>query len=153
MRHGATIRFNPDSGPSPQFALPYRRDTDGLRAIAVLAVVAFHAGLGGVQGGFVGVDVFFVISGYLITSLIAGEMEEGDFSLARFYERRIRRIFPALFAVLAACTALALLLLAPEDMLDFGRSLGATALQAKSLSWSIPCPTSTSGRRRSSAGC
>ena len=81
----------------------HRADIDGLRAIAVVPVVLFHAGVSPVSGGFVGVDIFFVISGYLITSLILGEMAEGRFSLAGFYERRIRPIFPALFAVLAVC--------------------------------------------------
>lgn len=75
----------------------YRPDIDGLRAIAVLAVVFYHYGVPGFSGGYVGVDVFFVISGYLITSLISDEMRAGRFSFRHFYERRIRRIFPALF--------------------------------------------------------
>ncbi|HPV67368.1 MAG TPA: acyltransferase, partial [Sphingorhabdus lacus] len=78
-------------------ALSYRPDIDGLRAIAVLAVLFFHADLGFVPGGYAGVDIFFVISGYLITRLIVGEIDEDNFSLMRFYERRIRRLFPALF--------------------------------------------------------
>jgi len=115
--------------PRPRHAhLRYRPDIDGLRAVAVLAVVAFHAGLWPVTGGFVGVDVFFVISGYLITSLIVQELERGAFSLTRFYERRIRRIFPALFTVLAACALFAFLVFAPEDMRQFSRTLTATAL-------------------------
>ena len=77
----------------------YRADIDGVRAVSVLSVVAFHAGLG-LSGGFVGVDVFFVISGYLITRLIVSELESGTFSLSRFWERRIRRIWPASLAVL-----------------------------------------------------
>ena len=77
--------------------IQYRPDIDGLRAIAVLAVVLYHFGLGGLSGGFVGVDVFFVISGYLITGIIHREMQRGEFTLVRFYERRARRIFPALF--------------------------------------------------------
>jgi peptidoglycan/LPS O-acetylase OafA/YrhL len=75
-------------------AIGYRPEIDGLRAIAVLAVVFYHAGLG-CPGGYVGVDVFFVISGYLITSLILKDLRQGTFSLATFWERRIRRIFPA----------------------------------------------------------
>ena len=81
-------------------ALSYRPDIDSLRALAVAAVVLFHYRVPGFSGGFVGVDVFFVISGYLITGLILKEMGEGRFSLRQFYERRIRRIFPALFAML-----------------------------------------------------
>jgi peptidoglycan/LPS O-acetylase OafA/YrhL len=76
--------------------LSYRPDIDGLRALAILPVVLYHAGIPGFSGGFVGVDVFFVISGYLMASLIIGEIGQGNFSLLRFYERRIRRIFPAL---------------------------------------------------------
>jgi peptidoglycan/LPS O-acetylase OafA/YrhL len=84
-------------------AIAYRPDIDGLRAVAVGTVVLFHAHLGLFPGGFVGVDVFFVISGYLITSIIARELDTGTFSLLSFYERRIRRIFPALMVVIAAC--------------------------------------------------
>ena len=76
----------------------YRADIDGLRAIAVIGVVLFHAGLG-VGGGFVGVDVFFVISGFLITSLILRDLDRGSFSIVDFWERRARRIFPALAVV------------------------------------------------------
>ncbi|NJM32097.1 MAG: acyltransferase [Limnobacter sp.] len=78
-------------------AIKYRPEIDGLRAIAVLPVIFFHAGLQGFSGGFVGVDIFFVISGYLITSIILKEKEAGHFSIARFYERRAKRILPALF--------------------------------------------------------
>ncbi|HEY8581046.1 MAG TPA: acyltransferase, partial [Beijerinckiaceae bacterium] len=106
----------------PHAAVAYRPDIDGLRAIAVLAVVIFHARLGVLPGGFVGVDVFFVISGYLIASIILKEEAEGRFSLARFYERRIRRIFPALFVVVAASAALGALVLTPIDYVAFGRS-------------------------------
>jgi peptidoglycan/LPS O-acetylase OafA/YrhL len=86
--------------------IQYRKDIDGLRALAVLPVVLFHAGLG-VPGGFVGVDVFFVISGYLITLLISEDMQASRFSIAAFYERRIRRIFPALFAMMTVSVILA----------------------------------------------
>jgi peptidoglycan/LPS O-acetylase OafA/YrhL len=74
----------------------YRPDIDGLRALAVVPVLLFHAQIAGFGGGFVGVDVFFVISGFLITSMIAGDLSRGKFSIVTFYERRIRRIFPAL---------------------------------------------------------
>ncbi len=108
-------------------ALKYRPEIDGLRALAILPVVLFHYRVPHFDGGFVGVDVFFVISGYLITSLIAGEMNEGRFSIVQFYERRIRRIFPALFAMLAVATVAAFLLLFPADLVRYARSLFATA--------------------------
>lgn len=82
--------------------MKYRREIDGLRTVAVLPVILFHAGFTVFSGGFVGVDVFFVISGFLITTILLGELESGTYSIARFYERRARRILPALFLVLAA---------------------------------------------------
>jgi peptidoglycan/LPS O-acetylase OafA/YrhL len=81
----------------------YRPDIDGLRAIAVLSVICFHAFPSLLQGGFVGVDIFFVISGYLISKHIWEELAAGTYSLKTFYVRRVRRIFPALALVLAAC--------------------------------------------------
>lgn len=90
----------------------YRQDIDGLRAVAVVPVVLFHAGIAPFSGGFVGVDVFFVISGYLITRILVAENTAGRFSLAGFYERRVRRIFPALMFTIAL-TVLATLLLLP----------------------------------------
>ena len=105
----------------------YRRDIDGLRAVAVLAVVFFHAKLPGFSGGFVGVDVFFVISGFLITGLMAHDRDAGRFSLATFYFRRIRRIVPALLCVYIACTLAAAVLMLPSDMAEFGRSLLSSA--------------------------
>jgi peptidoglycan/LPS O-acetylase OafA/YrhL len=82
--------------------MKYRAEINGLRALAVVPVILFHAGFGLFSGGFVGVDVFFVISGYLITSIILQELGTGTFSLMRFYERRARRILPALFVVVLA---------------------------------------------------
>jgi peptidoglycan/LPS O-acetylase OafA/YrhL len=81
----------------------YRPDIDGLRAIAVLSVVAFHAFPSWVKGGFIGVDIFFVISGYLISTIIFENLDKGTFSFSEFYARRIKRIFPALIFVLVAC--------------------------------------------------
>jgi peptidoglycan/LPS O-acetylase OafA/YrhL len=107
--------------------LHYRKDIDGLRALAVLPVVLYHAGLG-FPGGFVGVDVFFVISGYLITSMITEEMRIGTFSIAAFYERRIRRIFPALFAMMAVSAVAAWALFMPPEFILFGKSAVAAAL-------------------------
>ncbi|WP_120077557.1 acyltransferase family protein [Aurantiacibacter odishensis] len=109
-------------------AMEYRRDIDGLRAVAVLAVVLCHAGVPGFAGGFVGVDVFFVISGYLICGILARELEAGEFSLAGFYERRVRRILPPLFLVIAACFALGWFLLPPPAYLDLARSAIPAAL-------------------------
>ena len=80
--------------------MKYRAEIDGLRALAVLPVIFFHAGFELFSGGFVGVDVFLVISGYLITTIIISEMSEGKFSILKFYERRARRILPALFFVM-----------------------------------------------------
>lgn len=111
----------------------YRADIDGLRAVAVLPVVLFHAGLPGVGGGFVGVDVFFVISGYLITRIMVGDLRADRFSIATFYERRIRRIFPALVVVLAATTAAAVFVLLPGDLEEYGRSLAAIAVFASNI--------------------
>src|SRR5260221_3473563 len=96
--------------------LPYRREIDGLRAVAVIPVILFHAGFRAFAGGFVGVDVFFVISGYLITSLIVAEQDAGTFTLLGFYDRRARRILPALFAAIAACLPFAWLWLVPAGI-------------------------------------
>jgi len=104
----------------------YRREIDGLRALAVLPVILFHAGFRTFSGGFVGVDVFFVISGYLITSVILMEKQAGTFTLVGFYERRARRILPALFVVMLACLPFALLWMLPDYLENFGQSLVAT---------------------------
>jgi hypothetical protein len=116
----------------------YRADIDGLRAIAVGAVVAFHAGVPGSSGGYVGVDVFFVISGFLITTILVSELAaEGRLSFARFYERRIRRIFPALFAMIAVTAPVAAVVLLPSDLARFGASVAATtAFASNVLFWS-----------------
>lgn len=108
--------------------LKHRPEIDGLRAIAVLPVILFHAGFEAFHGGYVGVDVFFVISGYLITSIIAADVEKGTFSLAAFYERRARRILPALFLVVIASVPFAWAWLTPADMKDFSQSVAAVAL-------------------------
>ncbi|CAA2142382.1 acyltransferase family protein [Hyphomicrobium sp. ghe19] len=117
----------------PRRALTYRRDLDGLRGIAVTAVVAYHLGVPFASGGFVGVDVFFVLSGFLITSIIASELEAGTFSIASFYDRRIRRIVPALVFVCAATTVLALAFLLPDELKEFASSLIATALSVSNF--------------------
>lgn len=120
-------------GPPNAGRTSYRPEIDGLRAIAVGGVVAHHAGLAALPGGFTGVDVFFVISGYLITGIIAAEMAEGRFSQWRFLERRIRRIVPALAAMLAATGAAAWAVLTPEDFKPFAQSLTASALFGSNL--------------------
>lgn len=101
----------------------YRAEIDGLRAIAIIPVIFFHAGFSLFSGGFVGVDVFFVISGYLITTIILSDMKKGDFSFLKFYEKRARRIFPALFLVMFVSLPFAWLWLLPEDLKSFSRSL------------------------------
>ncbi len=104
----------------------YRPEIDGLRCIAVMSVILYHSGLGLAPGGFIGVDIFFVISGYLITSIIHREVGEGRFSFLTFYERRIRRIFPALFAMLAISIPFAWWLLTPVQLKEFAQSIVAT---------------------------
>jgi peptidoglycan/LPS O-acetylase OafA/YrhL len=101
----------------------YRKEIDGLRALAVIPVILFHAGFTTFSGGFVGVDVFFVISGFLITSIILKEIEAGTFSILNFYERRARRILPALFLVMLVCLPFAWLWLLPDDIRDFSKSV------------------------------
>ena len=101
----------------------YRPEIDGLRAIAVLPVILFHAGVGLFSGGFVGVDVFFVISGYLITKIILTDLEQEQFKIVNFYERRARRILPALFFVVFTSVPFAFLTLSPSALVDFGQSL------------------------------
>ncbi len=113
--------------------LAYRADIDGLRAVAVLSVILFHANVPGLPGGYVGVDVFFVISGFLIASIIQTELDRGSFSIAKFYERRLRRIFPPLFTMLAACWAAGYFLLLPRQFAAFGKSVVAATLFAANI--------------------
>lgn len=108
--------------------MEYRREIDGLRAIAVLPVILFHAGFETFGGGFVGVDIFFVISGFLITTIISEESKTGRFSIVNFYERRARRIFPALFLVMGICIISAWFLFLPGDMKEFADSITAVSL-------------------------
>ena len=111
----------------------YRPEIDGLRAVAVIPVILFHAGLPMLRGGFVGVDVFFVISGFLIARILAEEVSQGDFSFLRFYERRARRILPALFVVLLSSMIAGWLILTPAEMEMFSKSAGAVALFVSNL--------------------
>src|SRR5271170_1874285 len=107
----------------PIVPLAYRADIDGLRAVSILAVVWYHAFPGLVPGGFVGVDIFFVILGFLITRLIARELTVNSFSVLSFYQRRVRRIFPALIVVLAATYVLGWVVLLPRDFASLGTSI------------------------------
>ena len=117
--------------------LSYRSDIDGLRAVAVLSVLAFHVSPGRIRGGFVGVDIFFVISGFLISSIIYNELESGTFSVIEFYVRRIRRIYPALFVVLAFVCVAGWILLLPSDYARLGQQIaGGSAFVANFVLWS-----------------
>ena len=108
--------------------LKYRPEIDGLRALAVAPVILFHAGFEIFRGGFVGVDVFFVISGYLITTIIIEDIENKRFSIIKFYERRARRILPALFFVMLVCIPFAWIWMYSSQMKDFSQSLVAVSL-------------------------
>ncbi len=111
---------------------------DGLRAVAVLVVLLFHAGVPGFRGGFVGVDIFFVISGYLITRLILGELDAGRFTFARFYGRRARRLFPAMFATLAATFVAGVFVLSPLHLEELSLSLVHTLFSISNvLFWQL----------------
>ncbi|GLK67095.1 acyltransferase family protein [Hansschlegelia plantiphila] len=112
--------------------MTYRPELDGLRAVAVLAVLLFHA-TGALPGGFAGVDVFFVISGYVITCVIAGDLDAGRFSVAGFYERRVRRIAPALVATILATALASAFILMPIDLKSMGRSAAAAALMVSNI--------------------
>lgn len=105
--------------------MKYRPEVDGLRAVAILPVVFFHAGSSIFTGGYIGVDVFFVISGFLITHIILSELKEEHFSIRRFYDRRARRILPALFTMLFVCIPFAWLWMLPAQFKDFLQSLGS----------------------------
>ncbi|MGH8424047.1 MAG: acyltransferase family protein, partial [Pseudomonas fluorescens] len=114
--------------------LTYMPHIDGLRCVAVMAVLLFHFGVPGLGGGYVGVDIFFVISGYLISSIIIGELEEtGGFNFRRFYARRVRRILPALIVTLLATSILALMILTPAELVAYGKSLIAASLSLSNL--------------------
>ena len=110
-------------------ALRYRAEIDGLRALSILAVLFYHLDLAIAPGGFIGVDVFFVISGYLITRIILTEIAEKRFSFTAFYSRRARRILPALFVVLAFTTLTAFALLTPQELTKYTEQAVHAVLQ------------------------
>lgn len=113
--------------------MQHRREIEGLRALAVIPVVLFHAGVPGFGGGFAGVDVFFVISGYLIAGVILSGLGEGRFALSAFYERRARRLLPALIAMLLASAIIAWAVMIPEDFRKFAQGLGSSAVFASNM--------------------
>jgi peptidoglycan/LPS O-acetylase OafA/YrhL len=114
----------------------YRKDIDGIRALAVMAVVLFHAGVPRINGGFVGVDIFFVISGLLIGSHIYSEIRTGTFSIAAFYARRAKRILPALLALVAVWYIISLAILSPRELKSFGGYAIAALLSCSNvLAW------------------
>ncbi|MDR3751455.1 MAG: acyltransferase family protein [Terracidiphilus sp.] len=122
------------SGSSnPKTGMKYRADIDGLRAVAVLSVFAFHIGGSYIPGGFVGVDVFFVISGYLISTIMFADIAASRFSVLKFYERRIRRIFPALFGMLIVFSVVAWFYLLPTEFVDYAKSLLAATTSASNF--------------------
>jgi PAS domain S-box-containing protein len=125
--------FQPAQRGNKIIDMRYRPEIDGLRAIAVIPVILFHAGFPLFSGGFVGVDIFFVISGYLITTIILADLETGQFSLLKFYERRARRILPALFLVMATCLPFAWLWLMPSDAKEFSKSVMAVLVFASNI--------------------
>lgn len=120
-------------GRDQRASAQYRADIDGLRALAVLPIVAFHLGFQIFDGGYVGVDIFFVISGYLIGGIILRETHAGTFSFARFYERRLRRILPALTFMLLGTTAAAVYILFPRPLEEYARSLVASMLSLSNI--------------------
>jgi peptidoglycan/LPS O-acetylase OafA/YrhL len=111
----------------------YRADIDGLRAIAVIPVLLYHVGVPGFSGGFVGVDIFFVISGYLICGMIDADIRKGSFSLANFYKRRILRILPALFVIFLVTSVLAAVYCLPVELVDYARSLASAVASVSNV--------------------
>lgn len=114
-------------------AFANRKDIDGLRSVAVIPVVLYHLDLSLFGGGFVGVDIFFVISGFLITRIIAREIAEFRFSIVQFYNRRVRRILPALFAMVTVTSVFAFLVLPPPQIAEYGKSVAAVAAMAANI--------------------
>jgi len=130
---GVAFRLRGAARPSPHVVPGYRADIDGLRALAVLPVLLFHFGVPGLPGGFVGVDIFFVISGFVITRGLWADLDRDRFSLGGFYERRVRRLLPALGAMFAATTLAAWLILLPPALIHYSQSLAASAVSAANL--------------------
>lgn len=127
------MRGTPEPKPNAIIAMKYRQEIDGLRAVAVVPVMLFHSQVAGFAGGFVGVDVFFVISGFLITTILMSDLKNGHFSLLRFYERRARRLLPALILLLLLCLPFAWWWMLPDDLENFGQSVVATVLFSNNI--------------------
>ena len=126
-------RMSPPGKPDVPAKLQYRPDIDGMRAAAVIVVILFHAFPDICPGGFIGVDVFFALSGFLITGIILTGLSRGEFSFSGFYSRRIRRIFPALSLVLAFCLAVGWCILTPDEWHQFAKSVVGGAAFASNL--------------------
>lgn len=121
----------------PSASADYRADIDGLRAVAVGSVVVYHAAPSYLPGGFIGVDVFFVISGYLITGILLSDIARGDFSIGRFYNRRVRRIFPALITVLLTCLIFGWFYLMPDDLAQLAKhAIAGATFTSNIVLWS-----------------
>ena len=117
-------------------SIPYRPEIDGLRAIAVILVLLSHLGISGFQGGYIGVDMFFVISGYVITSLLRHAIEDGHFSFWVFVKHRAFRLIPALIPVIIFCIALTWLIFTPADLKAFSTSiLGVVSFASNFVFW------------------
>ena len=122
----------------PRTGIAFRPDVEGLRAIAILAVVGYHAGLPFLPGGFVGVDVFFVISGFLITGLLVAEISStGRISLARFWARRARRLLPAATLVLAVVALASFVMIPALDHASVGLDIVASALYVANMRYAV----------------
>ena len=113
--------------------MTYRPEIDGLRAISIIPVIFYHAGFDLFSGGFLGVDIFFVLSGYLITTILINDLDNKKFSLLYFYERRIRRIIPALFFVTFVSIPFAWMWLLPVQMEDFASSVASVGLFSSNI--------------------
>jgi peptidoglycan/LPS O-acetylase OafA/YrhL len=133
LQHKVSASQNPKIQSGPVKSFHYRPDIDGLRAVAVLAVLGYHLKVSAFRGGFVGVDVFFVISGYLISAIILKDINSGKFSIATFYERRVRRILPALIGTLFGASLLAYLFFLPGELMDYAKSLLAALFSASNF--------------------
>jgi peptidoglycan/LPS O-acetylase OafA/YrhL len=133
-QEGSFLARRGRSGPATS---TYRSDIDGLRAIAVLGVIFMHASFGALTGGFLGVDVFFVISGYLVHQQIASRLRTQSFSLFDFYGRRIRRTFPALYLIAAFSLAAGMLILMPGDLMALGQTVIAAALGTSNILFAV----------------